>query len=250
MLKTATELIVESWKLYAKNWRKFLPYLIMLFLPTLILSALGAISLYLSVYLPSSSLTSNVVILVVFAASLVLTIWVSIALARTMFDCLLARPTEWKETFFASSDLIWPVIYTSFLVTLIVLGGTLLLIIPGIIFAVWYSFTFYTVIFENIKGLNALSASKSMVAGRWLPVAWRLLITALVFGFLNYALSFVFAYLIRLAPAPVFIQSAAASALASLAGAITTPLSIGAILILYQSLKQNPVIQQTPSSSM
>lgn len=250
MLKTTTELIVESWELYAKNWRKFLPFIVMLFLPTFILSALGAITLYLSVYLPSSSLASNIIILVVFAASLVFAVWVTVALAKTMLNCLLAKPTEWRETFSSSSNLIWPIILTSFLVTLIVLGGALLLIIPGIIFAVWYSFTSYVVIFEGVHGLDALRASKSLVVGRWWPVVWRLAITTLVFGFLSSALSYALAFLIRMLPLPLFIQSASASAFASLASAVIAPLSAGAILILYQSAKQNPVAQPTSRPSV
>src|SRR5438105_262901 len=117
MLKTATELVTDSWNLYVKNWRKFLPFMLMSFLPTLILSALGTLSLYLSVYLPSSSLASNIIILIVFAANLVFAIWVTIALSKTVFDCLMAKPTDWKETFSGSSSLIWPVIITSFLVS-------------------------------------------------------------------------------------------------------------------------------------
>ncbi len=245
MLKTGTELIVESWNLYAKNWRKFLPFIVMLFLPTLILSALGTFSLYLDMYLPSSAMASNVVLIILFAASLVFAVWVTVALARTMFDCLLAKPTEWKQTFSNSSNLIWPVIITSFLVTLIVLGGTLLLIIPGIIFAVWYSFTSYVVIFEGAHGLSALRASKALVVGRWWPILWRLAITTLVFSFLNSALSYFLSSLIRLLPLPLFIQSASASVLVFIIGAIIAPLSAGAILILYQNAKQNPVIQPT-----
>ncbi len=245
MLKTGTELIVDSWNLYAKNWRKLLPYIIMFFLPTLILSALGTLSLYLEAYIPSSSLASNIIILIIFAASMVFAVWVTVALTRALADCLLAKPDEWKETFSASSDLIWPVILTSFLVTLIVLGGTLLLIIPGIIFAVWYGFTSYVVIFESNRGLSALRASKSLVVGRWWPIAWRILITAVVFGVINSALSYALAFLIRLLPLPVFIQSASASALTSLAGAVIAPLSTGAMLILYQSAKQNQVTQPT-----
>jgi len=225
MLKTATELIVDSWDLYAKNWRKFLPFIIMIFLPTLILSALGTITLYLSVYLPSSSLASNIIILLVFAASLVFAIWVTTALARTMFNCLLSKPTQWRETFYTSSNLIWPVILASFLVGLSVIGGTLLFIIPGIIFAVWYSFTSYAVIFEGAKGLDAIAA--------------------IVFGLLNYMLSYALAFLIRLLPLPMFMQSASASVLSSLSSAIVAPLSAGATLILYQNAKQNQVTQPT-----
>lgn len=250
MLKTATELVVDSWDLYHKNWRKFLPFMILLFLPTLILSALGTISLYLSVYLPSSSLASNILILLVFAASIVFAIWVTAALTKTMFDCLTAKPTQWKEVFYNSSTLIWPVIFASFLVALIVLGGTLLLIIPGIIFAVWYSFTTYAVILEGARGFDALRASKSLVVDRWWAIAWRLVVAAVVFGFLNSALAYVLTFLIKILPLPMFIQSASINVLSSLASAIVAPLSAAATLILYQSAKQNPLTQPTLPPSM
>ncbi len=245
MLKTASELIVDSWDLYTKNWRKFLPFMVMLFLPTLILSALGTISLYLEMYLPSSSLASNIVILLVFAASLVFAIWVTVALAKTMFDCLLAKPTQWKEAFSASSNLIWPIILTSFLVTLCVLGGTLLFIIPGLIFAVWYNFTSYVVILEGVQGLDAMRASKALVVGRWWPIAWRLVVAAVVFGVISSALSNILTFLIKFLPLPLFIQSASTNIFSALAGAIIAPLSAGATLILYQSAKENPVTQPT-----
>lgn len=245
MLKTATELVVDSWNLYTKNWRKFLPFMLMFFLPTLILSALGTITLYLEMYLPSSSLASNIIILIVFAASLVFAIWVTVALAKTILDCMLAKPTEWREAFSTSSSLIWPVILTSFLVTLTVIGGTLLFIIPGIIFAVWYSFASYAVIFEGAKGLSALRASKSLVVGRWWPIAWRLCVTAVIFGFLSSVLSNVLVFLIKLLPLPEFLQAASANVFSSLVGAVITPLSAGAVIILYQSAKQNPVTQPT-----
>lgn len=247
MLKTATEVIVDSWDLYAKNWRKFLPFMIMLFLPTLILSALGTITLYLEMYLPSSSLASNIVIMLVFAASLVFALWSSIALAKTMYDSILAKTTPWKETFSSSSNLIWPVIYASFLVSLIVLGGTLLFIIPGIIFAVWYSFAFYNVIFENVGGFNALRASKSLVVGRWWSIAWRLVAAGIVFGVLNSVLAYVLTVLMKLIPLPTFIQSASVNVLSALASAVTAPLSAGATLILYKSAKENPATQQIPT---
>lgn len=243
MLKTATELILDSWSLYTKNWRKFLPFMVMLFLPTLILSALGTITLYLEMYLPSSSLASNILILIVFAASLVFAIWVTVALAKTILDCLLAKPTQWKETFLGSSNLIWPVILASFLVGLSVIGGTLLFIIPGIIFAVWYSFTSYAVIFEGAQGLSAMRASKSLVVGRWWPIAWRLAMVALVFGFINSALANALTFLIKFVPLPLFIQSASANVFSALTSAIIAPLSAAATLILYQSAKQNPVTQ-------
>ena len=226
MLKTASEIVKDSWSLYTKNWRRFVPFMVLIFLPTLILSALGTISLYLSLYLPSSTTASNIIILVVFAASMVFAIWVTIALTKALNSALLSQPGEWKETFLSSSNLIWPAILTSFLVTLSVLGGTLLFIIPGIIFAVWYSFTSYAVIFEGAKGLNAMRASKALVVGRWWPMLWRLAVATVVFGFLSSVFSSILAYIVKMLPLPVFIQSASASVLTALVSAIIAPLSI------------------------
>ncbi|HSR88769.1 MAG TPA: hypothetical protein VLK22_00005 [Candidatus Udaeobacter sp.] len=242
MLKSPTEIIVDSWNLYKKNWRGFLPFIIMLFLPTLILSAIGTISLYLSVYLPSAALFSNIIIMLVFAASMVFAIWVTTALARTILDSLVGNQIKWKETFSTSSALIWPVILVSLLITLSVIGGTLLLIIPGIIFAVWYTFASYAVILDGAKGLNALRASKALVVGRWWAVAGRILFIALVFGVLNAALTYPLIFLIKMIPLPTFIQSASAAILSVVINSFTAPLSAGATIILYQSAKQNPVV--------
>lgn len=59
------------------------------------------------------------------------------------------------------------------LTTSIVLGGSLLLIIPGIIFAVWFGLAMFVLVAEDVKGLNALLKSKAYVNGYWWPVAGR-----------------------------------------------------------------------------
>ncbi len=62
---------------------------------------------------------------------------------------------------------------TGFLAGLIILGFTLLLVIPGIIRSIYYSFIVFVVILRNINGKTALDYSKNLVEGQW----WR------VFGF-------------------------------------------------------------------
>jgi len=53
MLITAGEIIAKSWKIYKKHWRKLMPFMALLLVPSIALSALGLLSLYLSVYFPS-----------------------------------------------------------------------------------------------------------------------------------------------------------------------------------------------------
>jgi len=79
-------------------------------------------------------------------------------------------------------------IWIGFLVGLCVFGGSLLFIIPGIIFAVWFAFSEYVLIDEGIKGSKALSRSKELVKGFFEGVLWRLFIIAaigIIAGFLQ-----------------------------------------------------------------
>ena len=78
----------------------------------------------------------------------------------------------------------WPSIFgTSFVAGLILLGLTLLLIIPGVIWSVYYAFYIYVVALRDIGGKEALDYSKNLVEGQWWRVAgiW-LVITAVLYG--------------------------------------------------------------------
>jgi len=236
-----SEIVKQSWNLYKKGWKKIWVYLLMLLVPTLALSALSTISLYLSVYIPSSTMASEIIILFVFAASLVFAVWTSIALVRALKEIFIGQePKEWKTNFSESSGLIMPIIYTSILVFLIILGGTILLIIPGIIFSVWYAFTFYTVIFEDKRGFKSLSASKSLTVGRWWAIVWRLIAPGLIFGILGALLSFVVIGLVDLIPMDPLGYAIAERIMSAVVNVAITPLSAAAILILYLSAKNNP----------
>lgn len=65
--------------------------------------------------------------------------------------------------------------YLGVLSTLMVLGGSLLVVLPGIIVGVWLSFSIYILVYENTKGFEALTKSKAYVRGYWLPVFGRTL---------------------------------------------------------------------------
>jgi hypothetical protein len=64
------------------------------------------------------------------------------------------------------SDVFW----TSFLLFIITVGLTLLLIVPGIIWSIYYSFALTIVALRSIKGKAALAYSKQLVQGQW----WRI----------------------------------------------------------------------------
>lgn len=69
---------------------------------------------------------------------------------------------------------------TSVILTIFVLGLTLLLVVPGIIFSVYWIFTLYAVILRDRSAKNAMDYSKSIVKGRW----WTVVGYSIVFGIL------------------------------------------------------------------
>lgn len=72
-------------------------------------------------------------------------------------------------------------IITTFILGLFIFGLTLLLIVPGIIFYVFWIFAPLVVILKDKSGKSALDYSKSIVKGRW----WKVALYSLVFGFLG-----------------------------------------------------------------
>ena len=80
-----------------------------------------------------------------------------------------------KESFKAARPLVWAYLALSITVTIFVIFWSLLLIIPGIIFSIYYSLAVYAFFFEDKKGMAAIKRSKALVKGYWWPVAGRVL---------------------------------------------------------------------------
>lgn len=77
-----------------------------------------------------------------------------------------------------AAHILFPYIWMLVLAGLCVLAGTIFFIVPGIVIAVWLSFSSYLLIEGKAKGLAALKLSKSYVRGIWSQVFLRLLAVA------------------------------------------------------------------------
>jgi len=73
----------------------------------------------------------------------------------------------------------WQYLSLSLLIALFVLLWMLLLIVPGIIYAVFYGFASYVLFFVNKTGLAAIKRSKEIITGYWWPVFGRFLVIGL-----------------------------------------------------------------------
>ncbi|TAN33393.1 hypothetical protein EPN28_02485 [Patescibacteria group bacterium] len=244
MLISTEEILSKSWNLYKKNWKNLSNYMLLIFLPTVILFILDTANTYLySIFGPSKTAIGALALFFgLVAIGLVFMLWAAIALSRALLKLVEDQPLpHWKETFSQSNNLIWPVVYTSLLAGIIILGGTFLLIVPGIIFSVWYSFVFYIVALEGKTGMSALRESKAMVAGRWWGILWRLLAPAVVIGLGSSLIALILSAPFGLLVKDEFTREISTSIISSAINAIFTPLSALAAIALYASAKANPV---------
>lgn len=245
MLVNASEIISQSFLICKKNWRELLIYSIFLFLPSAILVILGILGTYLIIYSPSLSLIVNVLIIAIYAAGLIFTLWATISLSLKIKNLLENKPGEkWQSIFSSTSPMIWPVFYTGLLVGLIIFAGFLLLIIPGIIFAVWYIFFFYFVVFEKKKGLSALRESKKLVMGRWGITLWLVLLPALFYGILAMLLQYSITIPLNILITNDITALITNSVVNSLINSLMAPFTLAAMIVLYLNFKNNPL--QTP----
>ncbi len=89
-----------------------------------------------------------------------------------------------KEAFTQARKFGPRVLWVSILTGLAVIGGLILLIIPGLIFAAWFSLAVFVAVEEDLKGMAALKRSKELVKGRVWEM-WGLYSLSSVAGIFN-----------------------------------------------------------------
>jgi hypothetical protein len=260
MLLSVSEILKHTFRLYVKNWRSILPYSALVFVPAAVLALLGVGSVYLSTILPTSDLVNDIVIFLLSIASWFIGYWAMLGLALATKDMLEGLPIPtWRQGLSATGNMVLPILWVSFLTSLIVGLWTLLLIIPGIIFSMYYVFSGYSVLFDGKRGLEALRFSKSMVKGRWWSVAWRVGVTGLFFGILVSIAVFILTAPFTLIASlysgdTTAIQQAGrtlstvevlatmmAGIMSSLGSALAGPLASIALVIIYHDVRKNPL---------
>lgn len=140
-----------------------------------------------------------------------------------------------KESYKNAIKILFSYIWISILTTVIIVGGYGLLIVPGIIFSVWFSLPAYVLIFEEKKGMNALLRSKHLIFGRWWGVFWRLL----VLGVISFIIIFIpFLFLTLITGVDGLLIELLIEWISYLIGILITPFSIIYLFLIYQNLKR------------
>ncbi len=75
-----------------------------------------------------------------------------------------------------------PLLWVTILSSAVTMGGFVLLVIPGLIFAVWFSFASYVYLAQGVGGLRSLSMSREYTRGAFWRIVWAFLAFGIIVG--------------------------------------------------------------------
>jgi hypothetical protein len=237
---TVGHIIAQSIDLYKKHWKKYLQYVVLTLAPFLILVIVP--NGFIEAIRPSQFTFAGVGVLFacLFIIAWICSTWFSISFLKDIADTYQTQTSlPIKEQLIASKPLLLPAIIASILVGLSVLGGFILLIIPGVIFSIWFAFSIHAVAIDGHGSTDALRTSKALIQGRWWHVMWLLAVPAFLFGISAWVLQYLF-----LMPGEFannqFITGVG-EFIGGLVSIVIAPLTTAAPTILYLELKSNPL---------
>lgn len=174
-LPSVGSLLSDTWKLFTSTWNTSVK--------TSILFLYVGLAYFAGGLLVNFAPAFTLVNLAISIAAFIITIWLSLRVAILMLDLEAGKSghpaaEEMKKAW----DLFLPALWVGFLASIVVLGASLLLLLPGIYFGVALYFGNIILIDRGTRGTQALAASRELVKGRWWATFGRLLAGGLLFG--------------------------------------------------------------------
>ncbi len=180
-LKKAGDIIREAFELYQKQYHTLLSISAFIIIPSLLVSVFFQKGILLSVAGTFGLLFTILCGSILGVLFIVISSWGQIA--------LIYSAKESSLTVSGAFALAWEKLlsywWIMFLIGFLVLGGIMLFIIPGFLFAIWFSMAYFVLAMEDEKGMNALLKSREYIKGRAWSVFWRYLVLSfctLLFG--------------------------------------------------------------------
>lgn len=166
------ELLQLTWTIFRRNTGLYVGYSAWLLIPAALVFVVSTLS-------PEASLGLGIIGQIIM---IILGIWIWIVLISITAKIVAREKIQMEEISRHAWNRLLPLIGVVIMVGLVQLVGFLLLIIPGVVFMVWYAFAQTDVVLSERGGLAAMAESRQMVRGRFWPILWRLLAGPIVLG--------------------------------------------------------------------
>ena len=182
--------LTKTWLVYCKRFKAISTMMLIVSLPGIIINYLVLDNIVDKL----NHLTSSATLLLVVVIIVEITVGALISFMGLVGISLIVEDTvkedgnkiNWETVLSKIFSKLPSYIGTHLLGALICFGLSLLFVIPGIIWNLYYTFIVQVVFLRGIGGKNALDYSKSLVEGRWWKVFWILF----VIGFIYMAVCF------------------------------------------------------------
>lgn len=190
VLKGPVEYIKEAIKIYFKKENMIFFVKVMSFS-----TIFSSIATYINSYFTSSNMyvqryddvNLSILISIFTIISVVVTLW----LQSSAFFSVLNMEKSVKDVVKMSIYKLLPFFGISFVLGLINIFGLLLLVVPAVIFGLWFSFTLYLYFEKGVRLTEALKTSKALVKGKMMKVLGRFV----VFGLFSMLVSVLFTFI-------------------------------------------------------
>jgi len=219
-------LLKNTWALYRE---KFALLFSLIFFPCLLLE----LDPLLNNIDPSFSIMTSG--LIVLAAGLLMT-WAGIAGVLVLADN--NKSLKFSDACQKSWAKFWPLVWVAIIASFVIGGGFALFIIPGLIFSVYFIFAKLIAILENKKGLSALIYSREYLRGHFWAITGRYFLVVFVSLIVYSLLNAIFNFLVSQLNLSSLIETLISSFATVLINALTFPLMMTAMYLLYQNLRE------------
>ena len=169
-------LIKEAFAVYKKNIPLFLGIIVLFVLSLFIVFIPG--SILMTLHMPI--VLKVLIAIVVFAACMYIVFIGISALIKSIAVTSDGGTISIKQAYKEASKKVFVVGATLLLFYAIVVGGTILLVIPGLIFVVWYGKCVYVALLEDATPFQAVKKSRAYLRGRFWAVVGRAIVIMLV----------------------------------------------------------------------
>jgi len=183
------DLISKAFEVYKGKFWKFIGIMmipVLGALPTVIVVGLFVGLNYLSMDSGAVLTFVRVILIILGLIGVVIFAVVSISAQAGLYILIKTdKEISVKEAFLQGKSMAWQFFVVNLLVGVFVLLWSLLLVIPGIIIAIYYSFATWILVDKGDRGINAIKKSKKLIRGYWWAVFGRLLAIQVILMIVN-----------------------------------------------------------------
>lgn len=121
-----------------------------------------------------------------------------------------------------------------------VVGGIVLLVVPGVMIGVWLLFALFVMFDQHLNVFESFKQSRELTRGYWWALAWRIVILSILLGLINVGVDLVVSLVSQsVSYTDEFVLDMIISSVSSV---FTYPASVVFILLLYKDIREkNPI---------